>query len=84
MREVVVCNPGFNETPIDSMQQVLCTLARHFSSMEVKGEPVQVTQACTEMDMKRFWEQIFNLICHTRTLTRKVFSEPQMNISSSL
>ena len=29
--------------------------------MEVKGEPVKVTQACGGDDMKQFWEQIFEI-----------------------
>ena len=51
VREVVACNPEFDEALIDSIQQVLCTLSQHLSSMEVKAE----------MDMKQFWEQIFEI-----------------------
>jgi len=58
VREVVARHPGFSEALVDSIQQVKCTLSQRFSSKEVKEEPVKVTQACSEDDMKQFWQQI--------------------------
>ena len=78
VREVVARHPGFSEALLDSLQQVLCTLSQRFSSMEVKGEPVKVTQACTGVDMKQFWEQIFEIqpSLSYEKINKKVLSEP--------
>ena len=58
VRKVIARHPEVNKALVDSMQQVLCTLSQRFSSMEVKGEPIGITQACSDNDMKLFWEQL--------------------------
>ena len=52
VREVVARFPEVDKALVDSMQQVLCTLSQRFSCMEVKGEPVRITQACCSDDIK--------------------------------
>ena len=52
IREVFACFLEVNKALVDSMQLVLCTLSQCFSCMEVKGEPVRITQACS--DLKNF------------------------------
>ena len=78
VREVLVRYPEVNKSLVDSMQQVLCTLSQRFSSMEVKGEPIGITQACSDNDMKQFWEQLFEIQPNLsyENINKKVLSEP--------
>ena len=76
VREVAAHFPEVNKALVDSMQQVLCILSQCFSCMEVKGEPIGITQACSDNDKKKFWEQLCviqrNLIYES--INRKVLS----------
>jgi len=46
--------------------------------MEVKGEPVRMNEACSDTNMKQFWEQLFmiqpNLSCEN--INKKILSDP--------
>ena len=53
VREVTAHFPEVNKALVDSMQQVLYILSQCFSCMEVKGEPIAITQACSDNDIKK-------------------------------
>ena len=76
VREVAAHFPEVNKALVDSMQRALYILSQCFSCMEVKGEPIGITQACSDNDMKKIWEQLCviqrNLIYES--INRKVLS----------
>ena len=78
VREVIARHPEVNKALVDSMQQVLCTLSQRLSSMEVKREPIGITQACSDNDMKLFWEQLSVIQPNLsyENMNKKVLSEP--------
>ena len=66
VRQVIAANPVVGVALQDSLQQVLCTLAGRFTSMEIKEEKVQVEVAATKNEL----QQCFNLIhCIESTLS---------------
>ena len=60
-RDVAAQHPRLGETIVDSMQQVVCTLSQHFRCMDIKGEAMQITQACTDIDMQNLCVKIFEI-----------------------
>jgi len=62
-----------NKALVDSMQLVLCTLSQCFTCMEVKGEPIRITQACSGYNIGSVIKQ--NFITYEK-ISKKVLSEP--------
>ena len=53
-------------------------LSQRFSCMEVKGEPVRMNEACSDNDMKQFWEQLFMIQPNLsyKNINKKLLSDP--------
>ena len=58
VRQVIATNPAVGESLQDAMQNVICTLSTRLTSMEIKGERIQVEMAPGETELTQCFEWI--------------------------
>ena len=58
VRELISAKPVIRGQLLDSMQGVLCTLSERFSSMQLKGEQIQVVTPASEEEISASFDRI--------------------------